>query len=46
MVIMKLSPESAMMRDYLAWLDNMAVADMKATKYIINKVNTNEPNYC
>merc|ERR1719319_564330 len=44
MVIMKLSPESAMMRDYLAWLDNMAVADMKATKYIIDKGPSSSSN--
>jgi len=37
MLIMKTIPESGTMEDYHSWLDNIAVADMRASKYFVDK---------
>lgn len=37
MLIMKTIPESGTMEDYHSWLDNIATADMRASKYFVDK---------
>jgi len=37
MLIMKTIPESGTMGDYHSWLDNIAAADMRASKYFVDK---------
>jgi len=37
MLIMKTIPESGTMEDYHSWLDNIAAADMRASKYFVDK---------